>query len=340
MLQQLLDRVPTALIDPLTSPRGWAGLRQLATGLPPLSGMILEYHFGMMPRRLDLSLRATRYDGGRAALAGHHGDWHFDRRRTTDPVWETVFRFGDRWAAGQPVGFSPVENVWLEFDLPPDQAVASPPCLFYDLDRDGRLAPKQLVQHIQSIDRSLRSMAGAAAYAQMRRLLGAAPTGARLHYVGLLLGRAGAARRICLQGLPPGELLPYLTAIGWTGAENAVTRLLADIVDATDSLVLNLDVSDQIGSRIGIEVNYDTPAGWAEFFECATAMGYTTPEEAAAILAWPGELPFGEDDFQRALSRAAGKSVTRLIKRLNHVKWVVDAAGGVRGKGYLYLAYF
>lgn len=340
MLHQLLNRVPAALIDRLMSPRGWAGLRQLATGLPPLSGAILEYHFGSRPRRLDLSLRTTRYDGGRATLAGQHGDWDFDRGRTTGPAWDTVFRFGDRWAAGNPIGFSTIEHVWLEFDLPPDQSVASPPCLFYDMDRDGRLSPKEQVRHIQSIDRSLRSTAGAAAYAHMRRLLRAAPPGVRLHYVGLLLGRPDAARRICLQGLAPAQVLPYLAAIGWTGASDVVTRILENVIGTDGPVVLNLDVGEQIGARIGIEVSYDSPADWPGFFDRATAVGYATPDEVAAVLAWPGDLPFGEDAFQRELSRAAGKPVTRLIKRLNHVKLVVGPEGEVRGKTYLYLAYF
>ena len=119
MFKDVLARVPPALLDSLTSPRGRASLRRLAAGLPPLSGAILEYHFGTEPRRLDLALRATRYDGGRAALAGHHGDWNFNRHQLTDPAWAAVFAFGDHWAAGDPEAFSTIENVWLEFDLAP-----------------------------------------------------------------------------------------------------------------------------------------------------------------------------------------------------------------------------
>lgn len=181
-----------------------------------------------------------------------------------------------------------VHNLWLEFDL---DRIATPipaPNVFIGSD------------HLRSesgclwlTDVALPILLGAEMHedhrAAVARCVSCLPARAHVFQVGIMLARQSQTCRLCVRGMSPAQLVEYLHALDWQGSRSELTSLLASFTGSIERLDLDLDVSDRVLPKIGLELypsaeRSQLPA----FLRSLISTGLCTERKAAAICSWPG----------------------------------------------------
>ena len=342
MMIHLLNQLPKALSTELFSSANWQSILQLAESLPPLSGGGLEVHLNAAAPRNDLMMRATSTDHGREVLAGRHADWHIPAAWLQGECWQQIQCFGKQWSNPDSTLYTAIENVWLEFDILPEQSTAAStstkPSIFFDLDRHRRLSEAARNSVLDLALTAFNRKLPVDAIATLQSISNKLTSDSYVYYAGLMLSRSEPTLRVCMAGLTANTILPALRSIGCGEHSHTLQTVIDKYTNVTDKLVLHLDVGEGIGSKVGIEI-FKSENNWPVLFKSMSTAGFCTSNEASRVLNWPGNLPLTNDHFRASLSKAMKRDVRLLIKRINHVKFVSTTSGDIETKAYLYFGY-
>ncbi|MBF0307517.1 MAG: hypothetical protein HQL41_17940 [Alphaproteobacteria bacterium] len=161
--------------------------------------------------------------------------------------------------------------------------------------------------------------------------------GGEIFQIGTMLSRPESFLRLCVRGLPHDALRPYLAAIGWRGAEDAVAAFLDGELARMASVRLDLDVTDRIAPRLGFECAVP-PERLPAFVARLEAEGLCLPDKALGLLAWPGlvHMRLGRGRWPADLAGQADDGVSSaMLRTIHHIKIVIHADGRREAKGYL-----
>jgi hypothetical protein len=337
LLEQFLQHFPTDFIPT----DHYTCLCTVARQLPPFVGSGLECHLGETVPRFDYVVRAGHSDGGREILADQHPS--FPSPQIDHPVWQRITTFSQAWLKSDL--YTEIENLWLEFDLIPETpASVHVPAIFFDVDRQGLLDD---AKRWQTITMALAHFSNNAIpkwlLDTVAQTLSCLPPHVRIYYVGLMLSRNTDALRLCLKGLHSTEIAPCLESIGWRGNNDELQKALHMAVDA-DQIILHLDVSRTLQDKVGLEIFFEgkqSRSHWAEFFNRLVQAELCSDAERQAILSWHGidRIDPTQAPISQYISQATGKPLSRLGRRINHVKLVCNSGVSLRAKAYLYMFY-
>ena len=90
------------------------------------------------------------------------------------------------------------------------------------------------------------------------------------------------------------RVVAYLERVGWQGSFDALRRSVEPFTSSVDYVWLNLDVSLQVGPRLGLECYFFGQAQpprevrWQALLDRAVELGYCTPTKRDALLAYAG----------------------------------------------------
>jgi hypothetical protein len=239
--------------------------------------------------------------------------------RAGRPDWRRLREFAAGWSPHR------VARLWLEFDAPAPRA---PPGVF--LEFPGLPAPRLSARIIAQLLAPLRGASlppGPAGV--LERCIAALPAQAGVRYTGLFPSRGTPALRLCLTGLREGEVAPYLATIGWPGDPE---RLRQDTGWAGRAGVLNLDLWDGVGPRVGLEYMLSRrPQVGGELREGTLLdqlvdRGLSTVGKRQALALWPGALRL---ELPHTLWPAL------VLRRVNHIKLVYTPGSALTAKAYL-----
>jgi hypothetical protein len=177
---------------------------------------------------------------------------------------------------------------------------------------------------------------------QIARCLNLLPPGARMFQVGLMLSRASSLTRLCVRGVSPTQILEYLQALDYdtsSGQLHALLELLSPMVERID---LDMDVSDRILPKIGLECYLpgDTFA-IHQFLNHLVSCGLSTPAKAEALEAWRGVAHERSNpeiwprDLLALSSLLGGRAHSVFARWLHHVKIVYQPGLPLQAKAYL-----
>jgi len=337
--RSLLDQFGDHLYGAIIPNTSVADVRALAALLPPLSGAGVEYHLGTPTSRADVLLRATNADSGREALAGRHHEFAPAPELLHSNDWRPIVRFCEAW--GNPASrlYHQVENVWLEFDILPQLISGRVPSLFFDPDRHNREQDAEKLAIVATALTELGQPVSERMSNFISRCLRIAPEPAGLYYLGVMLARRTDAVRLCLNAIAPEDLVSYLRRLEWPGPTEIVERVLLPYACQTTRMILDLDVGSTIHPNLGLELFFETLSDWEQVLSRLISEGLCTPDESQKIMNWPGESRFTDPCLQHYLSGVVGKSVHRLIGRINHLKLSCNSSGEITAKIYFYCAY-
>jgi hypothetical protein len=340
-LAHTLDALAGYLPDVLVPAGGYRGAREVAAQLPAAltRWTYLECRLGGRPGPVDLIVEIDA--AGRDILTGANRALAPGRGLEADPAWARVVEVCRRWADPASPLRRWVECLWLEFDAGPAPArpgvfIGFAPCARGEGSADERCAR---VAH--ALEALLGAPLGRVRLDALRRCHRHLPDGASVLYAGSLLPRGDGALRVCANGIGARELPGFLRAAGWPGPYAPLETLLPELhavregAALRDPALLHLDIGGEgVRPRIGLEYVF----GWkaqargrlaeTAFVDHLAARGLCTPAEAAALAAFPGcateQLPH---ELWRSL----------VVRRVNHVKLVLDGARPPEAKGYLVL---
>jgi len=339
-LQVLAPRLPAALAPVAAYASTQAAAARLPAALTEWA--YLECRLGGHPAPPDLIVEVRA--GARGLLTGDDPGPGLAPALAANPVWERVAALARRWADPRSPLHTALYCLWLEFDVSAHPHGAPPlPGVFAGFTPAAARAGTPARRAALAAE-ALEVLAGGPLDAARRATLVEAhrclPAGASMYYVGILLPRGTDVLRLCPGDVAARDLPAYLGAVGWPGDVDALGQLLRDAgrtrrgAFAPDPALLHLDLGAQVLPRLGLEMVFDRRAqtrgvlAEGAFMRWLVRHGLCTAPEAAALAGFPG---CGIERLPHQLWRSM------VMRRVNHVKLVIDGAGPPRAKAYLVL---
>lgn len=321
---------------------------QLPGGLTNFFGF--ECPLGRREGQADLLVCAAAAEGGRAVLAGE-GAAHLPNALESHPTWRKAFTFAKRWNDPLSPLFENVHNLWLEFDTTGKPGNIPSPSIFLgtkDLERVIEAESEESVSArcawlTQVALPVLRGQAlSVTEQAQITRCILALPFGARVFQVGLMLSRPSSSTRICVRGIPADQIIDYLRQVGWGGSPVDLGVVVDTLTDYVDSFSVDIDVSDRVLPKIGLECYCGVAVEKIScFLEYLVSAGFARPEKAEAVAAWRGMVhqrlskDVWPSDLLAASAFMSGRLHSMFHRRLHHIKVVYEPGQALHAKAYL-----
>ena len=300
-----------------------------------------EVHLARPEARVDTLVCVKAETGGRTRLA-------LAMAPDADIAWQAdLGRFLADWSDPATPWAARVANIWLEFDLVDPQLGQPAPSLFFGDSRLVTVAEPEAFAALLDASAILR---GGPFSDRTRALachaLRCLPDGAAIFQIGQMVGRPGAPLRLCIRDLAPEAMCRYLADLGLGARCAQIEDLLTQLADLGGGLDLDLDVTDQIGGRIGLEWSPpEAPTARLEaeavMFAWLVETGVCLPEKAAACRGWTALVHCRRhaDLWPAALMAGDGVAERRatscIARYLHHVKIVAGPDGHREAKAYL-----
>jgi SAM-dependent methyltransferase len=320
------------LADTLIPSTRLASLEGVAGILPPCPLAGFECRLGTGDRRVDLQVQLPRH-----ALPD-------ELPAAGDDGWAFVRQLHDEWLAADSGVARSVTALGLEFDVEAQVhgGRVQVPALFVALDQATVVDANRLMSMAH---RMLNRAPSPTLAARLSTCIDALPAGAAIRFLGTMLSRPSGALRINVCDLPASHIAEYLRAVGWECPVRPLTSLLSTLNGHADTLVLCLDLADDILPRIGIECVLDGQPSeeprWGALLDQLVQHGLATPADRQALLQWPGytRKPTETEYWPESLSlgdRMLGADAVSVFHRyLSHVKVLYDPRGRLSAKAYL-----
>lgn len=320
-------------------------VRRLARALAPIHCAGFECRLAAGGGRVDLQQRVLAGWGEPGLLAATLEA----RGLAATPPWDRLAAFSRRWEGPGSFLRREVRGCWLEFDrgMEFDRGVEFDPpvpSVFLSLARLHETAAdlERVVRRI--VEPLVGEALPAPVLASLRRCAGACSGDAGVTDIGVMLSRDAGGLRVVTGHLPRDGVPGWLEAAGWTGDRRELTPALKSLPPAADPVAVSLDVGARVRPRIGLEYfpeSGESGAGWGELLEHLTGRGLCRPDEAEALLAWPGRIhpPDAGGDWPWTLVVDSilepARRFSVIERRLNHVKVVCRPGSPPSAKAYL-----
>lgn len=324
-------------------------IRSVAGMFPGLLTAFLgfECRLNVEEPRADFLLCAKPQEFGRSILSGKMEAPALPESLFMVNAWSRVRSFCQAWEQPSSSLHREVENVWLEFDVAEMPALPPVPSFFFGSES---IVPSRGRQgNAWTTDEALPVVLGGELDPEARNRLHscieALPPGAHVFQVGCMLSRPTQAVRICLRGLTPDEIVPYLERVGWPGDSRDLASLVAEVGLQVDRIDLDIDVDRTVLPKIGLECYLNRQPKfeprWRSFCDYLVEKKCCHPGKVQALLAYPGFVrsqPGGPawPDYLDKTAALLGRHVISVIFRtLHHIKVVFNPGRPLEAKAYL-----
>ena len=165
-----------------------------------------------------------------------------------------------------------------------------------------------------------------------------------------MLARQTDALRLCIRDIAPAQIPNYLAKIGWPGSTTDLSDLVERLSGFVDSIRLDIDVSDRVHPKLGLEcymadkLQPATEPRWAVFLEDLVEGGLCRPAKRDGLLAYTGFLrqrDYGDlwPEYLQDISALLGNGLSEniLFKGLHHIKVVYQPEQPLAAKAYLHV---
>jgi hypothetical protein len=326
----LLVPPPGALID--ASQR--ARLAALSRRLPPIPRVAVECRLAAQDTQVDLQqcVCCTR---GYRLLAEHFRSFS-DGDGGTCPLFGVADFFSELAREGSRLNLG-IDEVFLEYDVPPDATAPTAPSVFFSLREvepaEARATVATALQILGVTDRCALDACFAACAAD-----------AHVSHVGAMLSRPAGIIRVNIKGLRTGEAAGFLTACGWPGDVAAAAALFEWALDRVDRVTLALDAGERLLPRIGVECfldeQPDRDTAWTVLARELCADGLCSTEKACALMGIPADITPRDlaggwpPELVAESLRRPPNEFSAYARRLAHFKLTLNADGSREAKAY------
>jgi hypothetical protein len=343
LLAMLAPHLPPTIVSPSAVVR----MQAAAGPLFPVSGIGFESRLAGDPSQVDLCMRVMPEDGSAAILGGWHPAHALAAPLVDDPYWQRLARLSRLlWSSDQALLKPFVSRIGLELDSAHlDGACARPSIAFFDLPDAKGIDSAGLVRTMTDIvlPLTLERAVNDAQRGRIAAVVAAASSVARLRHVGASLQRPDPAVRLVF-AMQLNHIAECLALLGFGARAEPIGRAAAAAGDNLSEIALQVDVSETLGPRIGIEFHASRAQDWAALLKRLTICRLCTVERAIALAGWqhaPNELEEGGTaDFTNQIPHDAAQLREGLpVRLLSHVKLSFTPDSGLEAKVYLYAGF-
>jgi hypothetical protein len=320
-----------ASLDPgLVGAQARERILHAAAALPYGTSFVgFECRLGGDDDRVDFGTGVSAHDGGRELVERSASN---DGAMVNDP-WRSLRRACSAWRSDPALARS-MPAIFTELDLVGDGEPGEP-SLFARLEWPRRTSWRdELADAYRAARVFLDACYGGPAeprhYRVVDECVAALPPNAWLHGVAAMLGRPERNPRLGLW-IPRWHLRAYAERLGLHVLAEDLAYLTQEIPDTRGPIVeLALDVTESgISLRIGVEftIEQDGLLRGSQLLTRLVAVGLCGGAKAAALAGWPGS--------EALLVAAPDWSACRLVRRVSHLKLVLEPGPRVHAKAYL-----
>lgn len=340
-IYEIAPRLPRALVTPVASER----LMRVADALPAAltSWLYLECRLRGDKDRVDLIVRVDQR--ARDILAGENPVLDLAPISRSEGVWRGIRALARAWSTPESPLSRGVERLWLEFDVDASCDFLRPgelpvPGIFIELARET-YAQHSREARVSAAVAALQPLMGDALAPEvsrsLRRCWELLPPSATIPYVGLFPGRGTGVVRVSVAGLADADLPPYLRALRWPGSQRALADAISAFLPPARApqprmAIVNIDVSQEIGTGVGIEYLLSRAAQLRgrilerALLERLVRTGLSSAAKRDALHGWPA-LSLGMMPHELWRSR--------VCRRVNHLKLFFTERAPAEVKAYL-----
>ncbi|MGB1289354.1 MAG: hypothetical protein ACPG7F_22650, partial [Aggregatilineales bacterium] len=267
------------------------------------------------------------------------------------PVWKRLYDFCVLWADEDSTLHTNIHNIWLEFDIDGAPQDIPVPGIFFGSETIQRVDNPDDLAWVseQAVPMLTGKHLSDTVTATMIDAIQALPDDARVFQVGAMVNRDPAFVRLCIKDIAPDAILPYLARIGWRGNPDELQTLIRTLAGIVDHVDLDIDVSDTISAKIGLEAYFMPRANpghhdkWDDFFTYLMDNGMCLPEKRTALHQFPGILNEQDNraDYPKSLLAASGVMGRRyhsfIAHGIYHIKIVYQPGRALEAKAYLWV---
>lgn len=280
----------------------------------------------------------------------------------TDSPWPRIRQFCTLWRESEESPYADGNAVWLECDVSDERRVELEPSLFFALHNPQSYLQDRSGKSNRSIEWICHTLIAAAwghvvstsIEQNLLRTLECCPDSVDFLQIGLMLSRDIQALRLCLFGIPPQDVFPFLHRVGWRGNESRLTQVLERYSPFVDSLCFHLDIGESIFPTLGVEMLYTGKKDpwdcqpiqerrWKLFFDCLVDDGHCLPSKRDTLLDWPSRTAFRLPLIEKLIAAASLDQTSYvtsalpdgvLVTGLQHIKFSLSPVGEISAKAY------
>lgn len=312
----------------LVAADAWPALEVLAGAVPDGANPIgFEVRLAECDGTVDLGAALAAGSDAAAQLAGHEpGD--LDRLVEASDAWRRLRDFARGWTGDEPLLASWIPFLFLELDSQASRDVVPTPSVFVALDAPVDESPDAGSTALALAREAARHLHGGPLGERLDARLAACfealpEAGVALH-LGAMLGRKSPGVRLSM-AMPQDAVPRYLSAIGWSAADDTLDRCLARYEPPRGWAQVDFDVTDSIQPRLGLGYRPVDAHAWAELLDRLVADGRCAAPKRDALLAWGGGVT----------RRLEGYGFPcRMEREVSHVKLSVEAGRPLEAKAY------
>jgi hypothetical protein len=346
-LAPLLAKLAPYFPQEIVSPAAVAQMERAAGSIFPASGIGFEARLAGDPSEVDLCIRVIPEDGSAAILGGWHPSHKVSAAVAADAYWQRLARLSRLlWAADDTLLRPFVNRLGLELDKADlDGVCARPSIAFFDLPDTAGAQSASLVKTMTDVVLPL-ALERTLADSQRKYLAAVAAAAvpfAKLRHIGASLTRPDPAVRLVFW-LPLDRVGEYLAALGFGPRAASIGAGAAVIGGELKEVALQVDVTDKLGPRVGIEFHASHGEAWLALLKRLAAHRLCTVERAVTLSGWqraPRELEGADRSAykSRIPDDPAQLAEGLPVRLLNHVKLSFMPDGSLVAKIYLYAGF-
>jgi hypothetical protein len=349
---QYLSSVESYIPEELISPQNYTEMKNLATyftgGITSFFGF--ESRLNSPDARADYLFAVSSQKGEREALANLIRSGELPEEFTNKPEWQNACKFVLEWVNPDSILYNNVLGLWFEFDMIENSSETPVPCIFLHTTPLRIDTPEEMKKLTWLTDTALPLLTGHHVSEKIEQQLLQAvqqlPEGAVLMDAGVMLSRSISGVRLIIARICPTNIIPYLTALGWSDENKEVSTLLKELEQQVTRLVLHINITETgVDSKIGIECSfapdmYNLEIRWSSFFEYLVKKKVCLPEKKEALLQFSGvEQEDPSYDFNLTSYKAAARLSdsdfsSALVRYISHIKLIYKANSSLEAKAY------
>ena len=298
----------------------------------------------------DFLLRISAKPYGRDTLCGQlfrsslPSNWH------QHLAWKKLDRFAQVWNNPNSKLYHEADDLWLEFDIDSNTGTTVPvPSFFFGIPTPEE-NPEIQNQQTGIIQLGLETLHSKALEPSVLRILNSIdqcmPKGAYVFQVGTMISRPEHIYRLCIMMDEITQAVPFLKEIGWNGNLEALERSIQRIIPYVDYIALDIDVTDTIGPKIGLECymeeSEEALEKWQQFLGWLQSENLCTVEKADSLLSYPKLLAHGIVPKEKwaphhlQMSKIIGRNYGSFYHhKINHIKIDFKDLDFFQAKAYL-----
>ena len=285
----------------LISPEKFKEILSVARNFPGnvTSFLGFEIHLGDARQRADWAFAISGEGTDREVLVNLMKNGQLPQQFLQEPEWRHIADFSEAWANQASLLQKHVKCFWLEFDMPDILPTMLIPSVFFGPEKlpEG-IASNDTSQYHWLLHTALPLLRGQQLSKNMQRhvlnCIKKIPATASLFQVGTMLSRFSNDVRLYINRIYPKDIIPYLTALGWSDEVGEFQSLINDLQNKADRFILSFDVTETgIGPRLGLECSFASnrfheETRWKKLFDYLVEKGACLPEKRDALLGYPG----------------------------------------------------